>query len=66
VDERTGESHYTVRVSADAKRFLDPEGRRLVIGPGMTADVNLIGDKRSVMAYILTPFTRLSEEALRD
>jgi adhesin transport system membrane fusion protein len=66
VDERTGDSHYTVRVSADAKRFLDPEGRRLVIGPGMTADVNLIGDKRSVMAYILTPFTRLSEEALRD
>ena len=32
----------------------------------MTADVNLIGDKRSVMAYILTPFTRLGEEALRE
>ena len=66
VDERTGESHYTVRVRADAQGFRDPEGRRLVIGPGMTADVNLIGDKRSVMAYILTPFTRLSEEALRE
>ena len=66
VEERTGESHYTVRVRADAQGFRDPEGRRLVIGPGMTADVNLIGDKRSVMAYILTPFTRLSEEALRE
>ncbi len=66
VDERTGESHYMVRVRADAQNFRDPEGRRLVIGPGMTADVNLIGDKRSVMAYILTPFTRLSEQALRE
>ena len=66
VEERTGESHYIVRVRADADNFRDPEGRRLAIGPGMTADVNLIGDKRSVMAYILTPFTRLSEEALRE
>ena len=66
VEERTGESHYTVRVRADAQNFRDPEGRRLVIGPGMTADVNLIGDKRSIMAYILTPFTRLREEALRE
>lgn len=66
VEERTGESHYTVRVRADAQNFRDPEGRRLVIGPGMTADVNLIGDKRSIMAYILTPFTRLGEEALRE
>ncbi|HEX8554482.1 MAG TPA: HlyD family type I secretion periplasmic adaptor subunit [Sphingomonas sp.] len=66
VDERTGDSHYTVRVQADAQRFRDRNGRRLPIGPGMTADVNLIGDKRSVMAYILTPFTRLSETALRE
>ncbi len=66
LEERTGESHYTVRVRADAQNFRGPEGRRLVIGPGMTADVNLIGDKRSIMAYILTPFTRLREDALRE
>lgn len=30
-----------------------------MVGPGMTADVNLIGDKRSVIAYMFTPFTRL-------
>ncbi len=66
VEERTGESHYTVRVRADAQNFRGPGGQRLAIGPGMTADVNLIGDKRSIMAYILTPFTRLREEALRE
>lgn len=66
VDERTGEGHYTIRVRADAQHFRGPDGRRLVIGPGMTADVNLIGDKRSVMAYILSPFTRLRENAFRE
>jgi len=66
VDERTGESHYTVRVRADAQNFRGPGGQRLVIGPGMTADVNLIGDKRSVMAYIMSPFTRLREDAFRE
>ncbi len=66
VDERTGESHYMVRIRADAQNFRGPNGQRLVIGPGMTADVNLIGDKRSVMAYILSPFTRLKEDAFRE
>lgn len=66
VDERTGESHYTVRVRGRADSFRDRDGRRLPIGPGMTADVNLLGDRRSVMAYILTPFTRLSESAFRE
>jgi adhesin transport system membrane fusion protein len=66
IEERTGESHYTIRIRADAAGLLDRQGRKLPIGPGMTADVNLLGDKRSVMAYILTPFTRLSENALRE
>lgn len=66
IDERTGESHYTVRVEGNAATFRDASGHRLPIGPGMTADVNLLGDKRSVMAYILTPLTRLTESAARE
>lgn len=66
VDERTGESHYTVHIRADADSLRDKQGRKLAIGPGMTADVSLLGDKRSVMAYIFSPITRLSESALRE
>jgi adhesin transport system membrane fusion protein len=32
----------------------------------MVADVSLLGDKRSVLSYLLTPITRLSERALRE
>jgi len=66
VDERTGESHYTVRVRAKADTLRDANGRKLPLGPGMTVDVSLLGDKRSVLAYLFTPITRLSERAMRE
>lgn len=65
VNERTGESFYTVRVATNDK-LRDRTGRVLEIGPGMVADVSLLGDKRSVLDYILSPITRLSETALRE
>lgn len=65
-NERTGESHYLVRVRTTGRPLTDPAGRPLPIGPGMMADVNLIGDKRSVLSYLLTPITRLSENAFRE
>jgi membrane fusion protein, adhesin transport system len=64
-NERTGESFYTVRVATD-DRLLDRTGRPLEIGPGMVADASLLGDKRSVLQYLLTPIARLSETAMRE
>ncbi|HEV2746725.1 MAG TPA: HlyD family type I secretion periplasmic adaptor subunit [Allosphingosinicella sp.] len=65
INERTGESFYTVRVATEDKLF-DKAGKQLEIGPGMIADISLLGDKRTVLSYILSPFTRLSETALRE
>ena len=66
LNERTGETHYVVRVRTGKAALNDRNGRRLTIGSGMIATVNLLGDKRSVMSYILTPITRLSETAFRE
>ena len=65
LNEKTGESFYTVRVTTE-DRLRDRAGRPLEMGPGMVADVSLLGDKRSVLAYILSPLTRLSETAFRE
>ncbi|HEY0626814.1 MAG TPA: HlyD family type I secretion periplasmic adaptor subunit [Allosphingosinicella sp.] len=65
VNEKTGESFYTVRV-ATSDRLLDKAGRPLAIGPGMIADVSLLGDKRTVLDYIFSPITRLKDTALRE
>lgn len=66
VNERTGESHYTVKVRTDGDALVIKDGTRLPIGPGMIANASLIGDKRSVLEYIFTPITRLNERALRE
>ncbi len=66
VEERTGESFYTVRVRTQSNMLRDPRGRPMPIGPGMIAEVDLLGDRRTILQYILSPITRLSETAFRD
>jgi adhesin transport system membrane fusion protein len=64
-DERTGETHYLVRVRTDG-RLRDGNGRPLAITPGMVAEVDLLGEKRSILSYILSPIERVSDKALRE
>ncbi len=66
IDERTGEAHYTIRIRTQSDKLSSVTGRQYPITSGMIADVNLIGDKRSIMSYLLTPFTRLSQDAFRE
>jgi adhesin transport system membrane fusion protein len=65
-EERTGETFYLVRVRTAANVLVDPRGQPMPIGPGMVAEVNLLGDTRTVLQYILSPITKLSETALRE
>lgn len=66
VNEKTGDSHYIVEVRTSSTALFSKSGAKLPIGIGMVADVALSGDKRSVLSYFLTPFTRLKEEAFRE
>lgn len=65
-DPQSGEIYYLVRVSTQSNSLQGPGGQKLAIGSGMIADVSLLGDKRTVLQYILTPITRLSETAFRE
>lgn len=64
-DEQSGEPYYTVEIQTE-DRLVDNAGKPLSIGPGMVANVNLLGEKRSVLSYIFTPITRLGQTAFRD
>lgn len=64
-NERSGETHYDVRIRTSGQ-LRDQQGRPLAIAPGMVADVSLLGPERSVLAYLLTPFTRLQQQAFRE
>ena len=65
VDERSGEIFYLVRVRTDMDSIPNVDGD-LEIGTGMVADVSLLGDKRTVLQYILTPLRRFSDRAFRE
>ena len=65
-EERTGETYYLVRVRTVENVLRDPDGHPMPIGPGMVAEVDLLGDKRTVLQYLLTPITRMGETAFRE
>ena len=64
-DERTGETNYLVRIRTEG-RLRDANGRPLAITPGMIAEVDILGEKRSIMSYILSPIERVGGKALRE
>jgi adhesin transport system membrane fusion protein len=66
LNERTGESFYTVQVRTSSDALKDKQGKPLQIGTGMVADVSLLGDKRTVLEYILSPLTKLRDTAFRE
>jgi adhesin transport system membrane fusion protein len=65
-NEQTGESFYIVRIRTNSNALRNASGRPLQIGPGMQAEVNLLGDKRSILSYLLSPVTRLRDTAFRE
>lgn len=64
VDER-GESFYRVRVRTN-ETVLTHNGKEHQIIPGMTASVDIITGKKSIMDYLLKPFIKASRTALRE
>ena len=63
-DER-GLSAYRVHVRT-ARAHLEHAGTSLPILPGMTAGVDIVTGRKTVLAYLVTPVLRLKERALRE
>ncbi len=66
VNERTGESYFEVQVVTDKAALTAADGMKLPVGAGMVAEVDLLGHKRSVLSYLLSPVTRLRDNAFRE
>ena len=66
VNERTGESHYAIRVRTADAALKAKDGAALPITPGMMAEVDVLGHKRTVLSYLLTPMSKLRDNAFRE
>lgn len=61
IDER-GNAYYLVRVRTKVPDL----GEKLPIIPGMTAEVDVLTGRKSVLSYLLKPVLRVQSKALRE
>jgi HlyD family type I secretion membrane fusion protein len=61
VDER-GNAYYRVRISLEKNQLSDS----MPLFPGMTADVNILSGKVTILQYLLRPVWSIKENALRE
>ncbi len=60
-----GNSYFLVRVrTRDA--YLEEDGKKLPIIPGMMAEVDILTGKKTVLSYLLKPVLRAKASALRE
>lgn len=65
VDEQNGgASYYTIDVAIEGELLVDEEPVTFI--PGMTATVDVLSGKRTVLEYIWQPMAKVQELALRD
>lgn len=64
-DQETSETHYIVAVKIIGT-LEEEDGTEVTFIPGMTATVDVLSGKRTVLEYIWQPIARVKELALRD
>lgn len=61
-----GVSHYLVDVGIEGDLILEGADKPVTFIPGMTASVDVLSGKRTVLEYIWQPMSKVQELALRD
>ena len=64
-NQETNESHYLIDVAIEGSITLE-NGKTVTFLPGMTATLDVLSGKRSILEYIWQPVARVQELALRD
>ena len=65
IEEKNGEYFYLVRLRTD-KNYIEYRGKNLEIMPGMTATVDILTGKRSVLDYLLKPIMKAQQDAFTE
>lgn len=63
--DRKEETFYTVRIETD-KSYVEHNGKRLTILPGMTLSADIITGRKSVLDYILKPILKTKQHMLSE
>ncbi|PKP98376.1 MAG: HlyD family type I secretion periplasmic adaptor subunit, partial [Alphaproteobacteria bacterium HGW-Alphaproteobacteria-15] len=64
-DEVERESYYRVLIETD-RSFVEKNGQKFSIVPGMMTDVEIITGSKSILSYLLKPVARAFDTALSE
>ena len=64
-DEVERQAYFNVIIETN-RSYLDAQGRRLPIAPGMMTDTQIITGRKSVLSYLLKPVLKARSDALRE
>ncbi|WP_297572526.1 HlyD family type I secretion periplasmic adaptor subunit [uncultured Deefgea sp.] len=65
VKDEKGNAFYLVRVKTK-NSFLEKDGKRLPIIPGMMAEVDILTGKKTILSYLIKPVLRAKSSALTE
>ncbi|CAN1529507.1 AcrA Membrane-fusion protein [Methylophilaceae bacterium] len=65
IDEKSGESYFLIKVRTD-KNYIVRDEKHLPIIPGMTAEVDVLTGRKSVLSYLMKPLLKTKQNALRE
>jgi len=63
--QRGPQPYYRVHVKIGEKDFDNEKAKRMEVRPGMTAQVDLVVAKRSVLSFLVNPISKVMSQALR-
>lgn len=63
--QRGPQPYYRVHVKIGEKDFDNEKAKRMDVRPGMTAQVDLVVAKRSILSYLVNPVSKVMSQALR-
>ena len=64
-DDPNGKSYYKIVVKTD-KNYLEHNGEKLTIIPGMTATVDIVTGQKTIMDFILKPILKVKDGSLHE
>ncbi|MBS0476565.1 MAG: HlyD family type I secretion periplasmic adaptor subunit [Proteobacteria bacterium] len=64
-DENERQAYYIVTIETD-RSFIEKNGRKLPIMPGMICDVEIITGRKSILSYLFKPVLKAFDEAMTE
>lgn len=59
-------AYYVVRVRSDSTQLMGRANEKMDISPGMTATVEIVTGKKSIMSYLTKPITKTLNESMSE